>query len=224
MDGRKLNTRIDFVRLIHQLHWAVHTTPTQVIVSSGGLPPSSLTPLNMVNKSQEELVAVCIHYAQYQSNYAPMCTYGLINRGSIRSLDAPHVGGTAQPPHYWSCTKASKRISQALPEGLEDTLGYIGSAKEAGQVLWGAAELFHSRQLDGEEREITRRAGSSLEAAGTCEALHRAKWCSCPNNHSRSIKTLTSTVSQTKLCSPGDAHFPLNVESGSGECNLQKCL
>lgn len=86
--------------------------------------------LPAVNNSPEELVAVCIHYAQYQSNYAPMCTYGLINRGSIRSLDAPRVQGpSAQPPHYWSCTKASKRISQALPEGLDDTLGCTGSAK-----------------------------------------------------------------------------------------------
>lgn len=52
-----------------------------------------------------------------------------------------------------------------------------------------------SSGLSFSECEIPRGAGGSLGAAGSCEALHRAKWCFCPN-HSRSIKALTSAVSQ----------------------------
>lgn len=52
-----------------------------------------------------------------------------------------------------------------------------------------------SSGLSYSEREIPRRAGGSLEAACTCEALCWAKWCFCPYQ-SRSIKPLTSTVSQ----------------------------
>lgn len=70
---------------------------------------------------------------------------------------------------------------------------------------------FCSLSSDFSECEMPCGAGGSLGAAGSREALLNAKWCLCLD-YSRSIKALTSAVSQLNSVSKGNAH-----ETGSAQ-------
>lgn len=82
-----------------------------------------------------------------------------------------------------------------------------GKADDAVYLLACPSQRYHTEQAVVEEQQVA------------------VRHCAGPNGvsvPSRSIKALTSTVSQ--LCSPGDPHLPFAVETGSSGCNLQKCI